>query len=190
MARHNLSTVIGFEFRRTITKRRFWAITLIVPILVFGLGGLIIASNVSTANTADQQKNARFEFCYTDASGLVDPAIAKQYGGTEIASRRGGRRGGADRRHAGVLRLPGRPGQADGEGLRRGPGHLPERQVLRGRRVAAVRPASSRSSTTRSTVAVLRGDVNTATTTFATARSRPDSRRSCPPCSSWPRSSS
>ncbi|WP_374006992.1 ABC transporter permease [Leifsonia sp. LS-T14] len=86
MARHNLSTVIGFEFRRTITKRRFWAITLILPILVFGLGGLIIASNVSTANTADQQKNARFEFLYADASGLVDPGIAKQYGGTEIAS--------------------------------------------------------------------------------------------------------
>ena len=86
MARHNLSTVIGFEFRRTITKRRFWAITLIIPILVFGLGGLIIASNVSTANTADQQKNARFEFLYSDASGLVNPAIAKQYGGTEIAS--------------------------------------------------------------------------------------------------------
>lgn len=86
MARHNLSTVIGFEFRRTITKRRFWAVTLIIPILVFGLGGLIIASNVSTANTADQQKNARFEFVYSDASGLVDAAIAKQYGGTEIKS--------------------------------------------------------------------------------------------------------
>src|SRR5689334_21336008 len=83
---HNLSTVISFEFRRTITKRRFWAITLIIPILVFGLGGLIIASNVSTANTADQQKNARFEFLYSDASGLIDPAIAKEYGGTEIAS--------------------------------------------------------------------------------------------------------
>lgn len=86
MARHNLRTVIAFEFRRTVTKRRFWAITLILPILVFGLGGLIIASNVSTANTADQQKNARFEFLYSDASKLIDPAIAKEYGGTEIAS--------------------------------------------------------------------------------------------------------
>jgi ABC-2 type transport system permease protein len=86
MARHNLRTVIAFEFRRTVTKRRFWAITLILPILVFGLGGLIIASNVSTANTADEQKNARFEFLYSDASGLVDAGIAKQFGGTEIAS--------------------------------------------------------------------------------------------------------
>jgi len=86
MARHNLSTVVSFEFRRTVTKRRFWAITLILPILVFGLGSLIIASNVSTAQTADKQKNERFEFLYSDASGLIDPAIAKEYAGTEIRS--------------------------------------------------------------------------------------------------------
>ena len=29
MARHNLSTVIGFEFTRTIKKRSFWAVTLL-----------------------------------------------------------------------------------------------------------------------------------------------------------------
>ena len=86
MARHNLSTVITFEFTRTIKKRSFWAVTLILPILVFGLGTLIISANVSSANTADQQKNARFDFLYVDASGLVDPAIAHSYGGKEIAS--------------------------------------------------------------------------------------------------------
>jgi ABC-2 type transport system permease protein len=86
MARHNHSTVIAFEFTRTVTKKRFWAITLILPLLVFGLGALVIASNVSTSTTADEQKNARFEFLYTDASGLIDAAIAKQYGGTAIES--------------------------------------------------------------------------------------------------------
>ncbi|WP_434317154.1 hypothetical protein [Leifsonia sp. P73] len=86
MARHNLSTVIGFEFTRTIKKRSFWAVTLILPILVFGLGALVISANVSSANTADQQKNARFDFLYVDASGLVDPAVASSYGGKEIAS--------------------------------------------------------------------------------------------------------
>ncbi|AAT89172.1 sodium transporter [Leifsonia xyli subsp. xyli] len=84
MARHNLSTVIAFEFLRTISKRQFWAVTLIVPILVFGLVALVIASNAATANTADQQKNARFDFLYSDASGLVDPALAREYGGQEI----------------------------------------------------------------------------------------------------------
>ncbi len=86
MARHNLSTVIAFEFTRTIKKRSFWAVTLILPILVFGLGALLISANVTSANTADQQKNARFDFLYVDASGLVDPAIAHSYGGKQIAS--------------------------------------------------------------------------------------------------------
>jgi ABC-2 type transport system permease protein len=82
MAQHNLGTVISFEFLRTITKRRFWAITLFIPIVMIGLITLIVASNVSTANSADAQKNARITFVYTDASGLVDPAVAEKLGGS------------------------------------------------------------------------------------------------------------
>lgn len=86
MARHNLSTVIAFEFKRTVTKRSFWVVTLILPLLVFGLGALLISANVSSANTADQQKNARFDFLYSDASGLVSPNLAREYGGKLIES--------------------------------------------------------------------------------------------------------
>lgn len=86
MARHNLSTVISFEFKRTVTKRSFWVVTLILPLLVFGLGALIISANVSTSNSADAQKNARFDFLYSDASGLVNPTIAREYGGKLIES--------------------------------------------------------------------------------------------------------
>lgn len=86
MARHNLRTVIAFEFRRAVTKRSFWAITLFVPLFVIALGALIIGGSVSSQTTADAQKNSRFEFLYTDHSGLVDPTIAKQAGGTEIRS--------------------------------------------------------------------------------------------------------
>ncbi len=81
MAQHNLGTVISFEFLRTVTKRRFWAITLIVPILAIGLLSLIIASNVSTTRSADAQKTAHIVFVYRDASGVVDPAIARELGG-------------------------------------------------------------------------------------------------------------
>lgn len=86
MAQHNLGTVVSFEFLRTVTKRRFWAITLIVPLFAIALISLIVASNVSTAQTADAQKNARFEFQYVDASGLVDPGVARQLGGTPAES--------------------------------------------------------------------------------------------------------
>ncbi|GAA1442957.1 ABC transporter permease [Leifsonia poae] len=90
MAQHNLGTVISFEFLRTVSKRRFWAITLFIPIVMIGLITLIVASNVSTANTADAQKNARVTFVYTDASGLVDPALATKAGGKQITDEAAG----------------------------------------------------------------------------------------------------
>ncbi|MGO4299745.1 ABC transporter permease [Leifsonia sp. RAF41] len=172
MARHNLSTVIGFEFRRTITKRRFWAVTLILPILVFGLGGLIIASNVSTSNTADQQKNARFEFLYSDASKLVDPAIAKQYGGTEISSDAEGveevQIGGT----AAYFAYPADPAKQTirvyGE----------DAGVFQNNKYSAVAESLLSTSVEKSlddpvTVSVLRGDVKTNTTTFANGKVAP-----------------
>lgn len=82
---HNLGTVVRFEFRRTITKRRFWLATLAVPVLIGVLFGLIVVSNSATSQSAAEQKNARFTFTYTDASGLLDPALVTQFGGTRAA---------------------------------------------------------------------------------------------------------
>ena len=172
MARHNLSTVISFEFRRTITKRRFWAITLIIPILVFGLGGLIIASNVSTANTADQQKNSRFEFLYTDDSGLIDATIAKQYGGTQIASEAEGveevQIGGTPAYFA----YPADPAKQTVRVYGEDSG------VFQNSKYSAVAESLLSASVEQkldspTDVAVLRGDVKTSTTTFADGKRAP-----------------
>lgn len=48
MAQHNLSTVISFEVVRTLTKRRFWISTLIVPIIGAIVIALVVLSNTST----------------------------------------------------------------------------------------------------------------------------------------------
>ncbi|WP_431220856.1 ABC transporter permease [Leifsonia xyli] len=172
MARHNLGTVIGFEFRRTVTKRRFWAITLIIPILVFGLGSLIIASNVSTANTADQQKNARFEFLYSDASGLVDATIAKQYGGTRIESEAAGveevQIGGTPAYFAYPKDPATQTIRVYGE----------DSGVFQNSKYAAVAQSLLSASVEQkvgdpTTVSVLQGDVKTATTTFENGKRAP-----------------
>jgi len=172
MARHNLSTVIGFEFRRTITKRRFWAVTLIIPILVFGLGGLIIASNVSTAKTADQQKNARFEFLYSDASGLVDPTIAKQYGGTEISSEA---EGVEEVQIGGTPAYFSYPADPATQTIRV---YGEDSGVFQNSKYSAVAESLLSSSVQKkvddpTTVAVLRGDVKTNTTTFLNGKVAP-----------------
>ncbi|WP_158863477.1 ABC transporter permease [Leifsonia sp. AG29] len=172
MARHNLSTVISFEFIRTVTKRRFWAITLIVPILVIGLGTLIVASNVSTANTADQQKNARFDFLYTDASGLVDPATATQYGGALAASDEDGIGKVKDGVTPAFFSFPADPSKQAvrvyGEDV----------GLLQNGKYSAVAESLLSASVEKKladpvSVAVVRGDVNTSTTTFKNGQVAP-----------------
>ena len=82
MSRHNLSTVIGFEFFRAVKKRRFWVATLAIPVGVAIVFALVIVSNQSTSTTAEAQKKTHFSFAYSDSSGLVTNTLAATYGGT------------------------------------------------------------------------------------------------------------
>jgi ABC-2 type transport system permease protein len=82
VARHNLRTVVGFEVRRTLTKRRFWILTLLVPVAVGAVIGLTYVSNASTQNSVSSQKNAKFSFSYTDASGVISDPVVRTFGGT------------------------------------------------------------------------------------------------------------
>ena len=84
-ARHNLRTVVDFEFSRTMKKRGFWIATLSIPVVMAIVFALIYLSNSSTAASADAQKTAAVSFTYTDDSGLVIPEIATAMGGTKAA---------------------------------------------------------------------------------------------------------
>ena len=86
MGRHNLSTVISFEVVRTLTKRRFWIATLIVPVILGIVIGLVSLSSSATSSAAESQKSAKFTFSYTDASGIVNPAIVSKIGGTKATN--------------------------------------------------------------------------------------------------------
>ena len=78
---HNLGTVVGFEFTRTLRKRSFWIATLAVPVLIAVIFGLSYTSSRSTTARAEQQSSQRVGFVYTDASGLIDAPLAAQLGG-------------------------------------------------------------------------------------------------------------
>lgn len=82
VAAHNLNTVIGFEFIRTVKKKRFWITTLAIPVVFAVVLGLSFISGQSSRATADTQKYAQVTFQYTDASGLVTDAGASAFGGT------------------------------------------------------------------------------------------------------------
>ncbi len=85
MARHNLRTVVQFEFLRTVKKRRFWIATLAIPVILGVVFGLVYLSNSATQSSADAQKNDRFSFTYSDASGLISPELAASFGGQVAA---------------------------------------------------------------------------------------------------------
>jgi ABC-2 type transport system permease protein len=78
---HNLATVVGFEFMRTIKKKGFVVATLAIPVVLVVIFALVFASNSSTEASADAQKNSALAFSYTDASGIIPPQMAQAAGG-------------------------------------------------------------------------------------------------------------
>ncbi|HET8877880.1 MAG TPA: ABC transporter permease, partial [Arthrobacter sp.] len=84
-ARHNLRTVIDFEFTRTLKKRGFWIATLAIPVVIAIVFALVYLSNSSTAARADAQKSATVSFTYSDDSGLISDSIARAMGGRKAA---------------------------------------------------------------------------------------------------------
>ncbi|MFC5932132.1 ABC transporter permease [Cryobacterium melibiosiphilum] len=84
MGRNNLRTVISFEVGRTLGKRKFWFITLLVPIAIGIVIVLVSLGNSTAASTSDARSDAKLTFTYSDASGYVDPAVATALGGTIV----------------------------------------------------------------------------------------------------------
>jgi ABC-2 type transport system permease protein len=85
MAQHNLRTVVSFEVTRTLGRKKFWLITLLVPAAIAIVIALIVLSNSSVQGASDAQSDTALSFTYSDASGYVDPAVATALGGTAVA---------------------------------------------------------------------------------------------------------
>lgn len=90
MRQHNLGNVISFELVRTMKKKRFWLGIFAIPLLIVIVFTLVSVSNGHSAKTTANQKNARFSFEYTDASGLVDSAIVSKLKGTLAPNEKSG----------------------------------------------------------------------------------------------------
>ena len=64
MKRHNFGTVVSFEFLRTVTKPKFWIITLAVPAFLAIVIGLTTLGAKAT-NSATNNKFTSLTFTYT-----------------------------------------------------------------------------------------------------------------------------
>ncbi|WP_298591399.1 ABC transporter permease [uncultured Kocuria sp.] len=81
MAQHNLSTVVGFEFLRTVRKRGFWIAILAVPVVIAIIFALSFVSGTSMSDNEAAQAEAEIAFAYTDASGTIPDELADAFGG-------------------------------------------------------------------------------------------------------------
>jgi ABC-2 type transport system permease protein len=83
---HALREVVSFEVRRTLTKKRFWIATLLVPGLLVVIFAISFVSGSSSDAATQAQSSTRFTFEYVDPSNMIDPALAKAAEGTVVAS--------------------------------------------------------------------------------------------------------
>lgn len=75
--RHNLGTVIRFEYIRTIKKPSFWIATLAFPILIAAVVGIAFYSGKSSDENSNKLAKEKFSIEYQDESKVILPQIAK-----------------------------------------------------------------------------------------------------------------
>lgn len=122
--RNNLGTVIAFEVRRTLLKPSFWLTSLSIPLLMTLIFALTWFSQSRAASDADAARNEPIAFTYTDASGLVSPAVAERLGGTSTPDAAGAAQAVREGRATLHIDVPATPATepvrivgAEGEGL-------------------------------------------------------------------------
>ena len=73
---HNLSTVIGFEFWRTVKKPSFWIATLAFPLMFAVIIGIVYYSSKTSSDSSEKLAQEKFSIQYKDDSGVVLPVVA------------------------------------------------------------------------------------------------------------------
>lgn len=73
---HNLGTVIGFEFIRTIKKPSFWAATLALPTLLIAVFAIAFYSSKAGYENTEKLAKEKFSIIYKDDSGIILDQIA------------------------------------------------------------------------------------------------------------------
>lgn len=86
---HNLGTVFRFEIVRTLKKRSFWVISLMFPVMIGVIAGIIFFSNRATKDASTETAKEKFSIEVTDNSHLIQPAVLKAVGAKEVSQATG-----------------------------------------------------------------------------------------------------
>lgn len=84
---HNLGTVFWFEVIRTLKKKSFWLASLLFPVVIAAVAGIIYFSNKATNEASSDTDRQKFSFAIKDDSGLIKKAYVAGFAGQEATSR-------------------------------------------------------------------------------------------------------
>lgn len=84
---HNLGTVFRFEVSRTLKKKSFWIVSLLFPLGIGAIAGVIYFSNKATDDASKDTAKQKFSFEVFDESHVVSPTMISQLKGKIITSK-------------------------------------------------------------------------------------------------------
>lgn len=78
-SRHNLGTVVSFEFWRTVKKPSFWIATLTFPLMFAVIIGIVYYSSKTSSDSSDKLAQEEFSIVYKDDAGVIQPQVAEHF---------------------------------------------------------------------------------------------------------------
>ncbi|PID98752.1 sodium transporter [Candidatus Saccharibacteria bacterium] len=78
---YNFRTVFWFEVARTLKKKSFWIISLLVPFAAAAVVGIIFFSNKTTTAALEEITNETLSIAVNDQPGIIDTGLVKTFGG-------------------------------------------------------------------------------------------------------------
>lgn len=89
-SRHNLGTVVSFEFWRTVKKPSFWIATLAFPLMFGVIIGIVYYSNKSSSDSSEKLAQEKFSIQYKDDSSIILPVVAEKLKAASVTDKNEG----------------------------------------------------------------------------------------------------
>ncbi len=162
---HNLSTVIAFEFIRTIKKKTFWLSVLAFPAIFGIIAGVMYISSVAADQASQQRKEEGFTTTIVDDSGLLLPQALESIQATVAPSKAAGIAAVKSQKIDAFFYYPPNPTQAPIQIYAKDTG-LMENEKYSTVAQELLRMSASSTIDSPQLISVIRGDINTTLTTF------------------------
>ena len=162
---HNLSTVIRFEFIRTIKKKTFWFSLLAFPAIIMVVGGAMYLSNTVAEQASERNRDEGFSTLIQDDSGIVLPEAIESINASITTSKPEGVEAVKDKQVDAFIYYPSDPSQQEIEVYANDAG-LMENEKYTAVAQELLRASASTAIGSPQLISIVRGDIQSNLTTY------------------------